>query len=125
MENEDLLWSGVNFMGGIAGQQAAPCGAVSAAALVLGLKYRRPLADEKKAEDARKQSRAEAHEFVKRFTQDFGAIGCYDLTGVDFSNRKEAKRFRRSGMSKEKCDAYVRYAIDLLYEFEQKKPVPA
>jgi len=122
MESEDLLWAAVPFMGGIAGQQAAPCGAVSAAAVFLGLKYRCSLSDEEKAKDARNKSRGEAHEFIKRFTEEFGDITCRNLLGIDFSIRSEAEQFRKSGISKEKCDRFVPYTIDLLYEFDRRNP---
>jgi len=121
MENEDFLWAGVPFMGGIAGQQAAPCGAVSAAAVFLGLKHRCSIADEEKAKDARNKSRAEAAELVKRFTEKFGTITCDGLLGIDLSVPSEAKRFRDAGLFKEKCDRFVPYVIDLLYEFGQRE----
>ena len=122
MENEDLLWAAVPFMGGIAGQQAAPCGAVSAAAVFLGLKFRCSIADEEKAKDARNKSRAEAHELVKRFTEAFGTITCDHLLGIDLSIPSEAKRFGNSGRFKETCDKFVPWVVDLLYEFEERKP---
>ncbi len=40
LDNEDLLWAAIAFSGGIAGQQQAPCGAVSASAVCLGLRHR-------------------------------------------------------------------------------------
>lgn len=122
MENEDFLWAAVPFMGGIAGQQAAPCGAISAATVFLGLKYRCEIADEKKAKDARNKSRAESHELIKRFTDTYGDITCDGLLGVDLSNKEEAKRFRKSGGFKEKCDKYVSFVLAQLYDFEEKKP---
>jgi len=37
---EDILWTGINFMGGFSGQQEAPCGALSAGVHgVLGTPY--------------------------------------------------------------------------------------
>ena len=122
MENEDFLWAAVPFMGGIAGQQAAPCGAVSAATVFLGLKHRCSIADEERAKDAREKSRSEASEFIRRFTGEFGDITCGNLLGIDLSIPSEAKRFRESGISKEKCDRFVPYTIDLLYEFGRRKP---
>lgn len=122
MENEDFLWAAVPLMGGIAGQQAAPCGALSSATVFLGLKYRCSLADEEKAKDARNKSRAEAHELVKRFTDTFDSIACDKLVGVDLSNADETKRFRDSGGFEKKCDKFVAFVIEQLYDFEQVKP---
>ena len=108
-------------MGGIAGQQQAPCGVVSASAIVLGLKYRCSIADEEKAKSARGKSRAEAQELVKRFTDTFDAISCDKLVGVDFSDPDEAKRFNDSGGFRNKCDKFVTFVIEKLYDFEQRK----
>ena len=47
--NEDLLWSCIAFNGGIGGQQQAPCGAVSAAAVCLGLRHSCPLTEKQQA----------------------------------------------------------------------------
>jgi len=115
------LWAAVPLMGGIAGQQAAPCGAVSAGAVFLGLKHRCPMADEKTAKEARKKSRSEAHELVKRFTDKHGSISCSSLLGIDFSIPTEAKQFRDAGLHKVKCDRFVPDVIDLLYAFEERK----
>jgi len=48
IKNKDLLWAATVFRGGIAGNQQAPCGAVSASALALGFRHRRSTAIRKK-----------------------------------------------------------------------------
>ena len=58
LENEDFLWTGIPFLGGIGGFQNAPCGVVSAAAVCLGLRHRCPLADKERAHQARQAVRA-------------------------------------------------------------------
>ena len=118
--NEDMLWAGTAFMGGIAGEQQAPCGAVSASAVCLGLRHRCSLADEDKAEHGRVIARGQASELVQSFTETFGTIICRDLLGFDFSDTEAARQFRESGMWKEKCDNYVQYVIEKLYEFDEK-----
>ena len=118
--DEDLLWAGIAFMGGIAGQQQAPCGAVSAAAVCLGLRHRCSLADKQKAEQARQKVRQDASEVVRSFTNKFGTIICRDLLGFDFSDTEAARRFRESGIWREKCDKYVQSTIEKLFELEQK-----
>ena len=47
--NEDMLWAAIAFNGGIGGQQQAPCGAVSASVVCLGLRHRCPLTETQKA----------------------------------------------------------------------------
>ena len=120
LDNEDLLWAAIAFSGGIAGQQQAPCGAVSASAVCLGLRHRCSLAEKQRAEQARDSIRRDASELVKSFTERFGTIICRDLLGFDFSDAEAARRFRESGIWKEKCDNYVQFVIEKLYELDRK-----
>jgi len=120
-DNEDLLWASTAFNGGIAGQQQAPCGAVSSATVVLGLRHRQPLADKEKAEQARLKTREEASGLVRDFNQKYGTIICRDLIGFDFSKPAEYQRFRESGIAREKCDKYVQFVIEKLYELEKSR----
>ena len=119
--NEDLLWAGIAFNGGIAGQQQAPCGAVSASAVCLGLRHRCSLADKQRAKQSRLDARQNAHELVRDFTEKFGTIICRDLIGIDFSKPDAYRQFQESNISKEKCDKYVQFVIEKLYEFDEKR----
>ena len=119
--NEDFLWAGIPFMAGIRGEQQAPCGAISASAVSLGLRHRCSLADKEKAEQARNNARHYAGKLVRNFTKQFGDITCRGLLGLDFSKPGEYQRFRESGVWKEKCEKYVQYTIEKLYEFEDEK----
>lgn len=118
MENEDLLWAGIPFMSGISGNQQAPCGAVSGAAVALGLRHRCSLADKPSAKKARNIIRKHADQFVKDFNSQFGDFTCRELIQMDFSQPGEYKRFRQSDIWKHKCEKYVQYAIERLYAFE-------
>ena len=117
--NEDLLWPGVAFTGGIGGQQRAPCGAVSAAAICLGVRYRS--FDKQKAKQARLDARQDASELIKSFTEKFGSITCLELVGIDFSKPGGYQQFQESGIWKEKCDNYVQFVIEKLYELDAKR----
>jgi C_GCAxxG_C_C family probable redox protein len=123
LDNEDLLWSCTAFGGGIAGQQQAPCGAISAGAVCLGLRYRCPLEDKQKAKQARLDAEQDASELVRSFAERFGAINCLDLLGIDFSKPGGHQQFHESGISKEKCDNYVQFVIEKLYELDKKRKV--
>jgi len=123
--NEDLLWSAVAFNGGIGGQQQAPCGAVSASAVCLGLRHRCSLADKDRANEARLAARREASEVVRSFAQEFGSIICRDLLGLDLSNPEERRQFAESGIWREKCDKYVQFVIGKLYELDERRDAPA
>ncbi len=118
--NEDMLWSCIAFNGGIGGQQQAPCGAVSASAVCLGLRHRCSLDEMEKAKQARLDARQDASELVRSFTEKFGSIICRDLLGFDFSDAKAYRQFQESGVWKEKCDNYVRFIIEKLYELDER-----
>jgi C_GCAxxG_C_C family probable redox protein len=119
--NEDFLWSCIAFNGGIAGQQQAPCGAISASVVCLGLHYRCPLPDKQRAKQSRLAAREDANKLVQAFTEKFGSIICRDLLGLDFSNPEDYRKFQESNISKEKCDKYVQFVIEKLYEFDEKR----
>jgi hypothetical protein len=116
--NEDFLWAGIPFMAGISGEQQAPCGAVSASAVSLGLRHRCFFADKEKVKQARNAARHYAGKLVRDFTKQFADITCRGLLGLDFSKPGEYQKFLESGVWKEKCEKYVQYTIEKLYEFE-------
>lgn len=121
MQNEDFLWAGIPFLGGIGGFQKAPCGVVSSAAVCLGLRHRSPLADKERAKQARHAIRAFSAKLVNEFNQEFGDITCRGLIGMDFSRSGVYKEFLDSGVWKEKCEKYVAFMIDKLYALENDR----
>ncbi len=121
LDNEELLWSCTAFQGGIGGQREAVCGAISASAVCLGLRHRCSLDVEKKANQARLNARKEASELVESFDKNFGDIICQDLVGVDLSDPEVRRHFRESGMWEEKCNNYVQFVVEKLYELDEKR----
>jgi C_GCAxxG_C_C family probable redox protein len=119
--NEDFLWSCIAFTGGIAGQQQAPCGAISASVVSLGLHHRCPLTDKQRTKQSRLEARQDANMLVGAFTEKFGSITCHDLLGLDFSKPEEYRQFQESNISQEKCDKFVQFVIEKLYEFDEKR----
>lgn len=120
LANEALLWSGIAFTGGIGGQQQAPCGAISGSIICIGLRHHNYATDKQSAKQARLDARQQAAALIKSFTEKFGSIVCLDLVGIDFSKPGEYQRFQESGISKEKCDRYVQFVIEKLYEVDKK-----
>ncbi|MDQ1333631.1 MAG: hypothetical protein QG552_581 [Thermodesulfobacteriota bacterium] len=118
LDNEDFLWSCIAFMGGISGQQEAPCGAVSASAVCLGLRHRCSLSDKEKARQSRTMIRYYASKLVRDFQDKFGNITCADLLGIDLSKPGAYQTFHESGVWNDKCNRYVGFVIEKLYEFE-------
>jgi C_GCAxxG_C_C family probable redox protein len=120
--NEDLLWAGTVFQGGIAGQQRAPCGAVSSAAVCLGLRHRCSLADKEKAGQARKAASEDAEELVRSFVERFGELTCLGLLGVELLDDNAVKQAVESGLM-DGCDDQIQFVIEKLYELDEKRSV--
>jgi hypothetical protein len=121
LDNEDFLWAGIPFIGGIGGVQDAPCGVVSASALCLGLRHRCSLNDKEAAKQARHAIRAFSAKIVAEFKQHFGDIICRELIKMDFSKPGEYQKFLESGIWKDKCMKYAAFMIDRLYELERDR----
>jgi hypothetical protein len=119
-KNEDLLWASAALWGGIGGQSKGPCGAVASAAVCLGLRHRRPLADKDAVARAREAAFREAGELAREFIEEFGALSCFDLVGVDFTEPGALDRARQTGAFA-KCADFMRFAVGKLYELEEKR----
>jgi C_GCAxxG_C_C family probable redox protein len=119
--NEDFLWAGITFFGGISRDQEAPCGAVTGGAVALGLRYRCALADKEKAKQARNDAREDAGQLVRDFKKQFGGMSCGTLLGIDFSEPGGYQRFQESGVWKDKCYKYIEYVVEKLYELDNGK----
>jgi C_GCAxxG_C_C family probable redox protein len=121
LKNKDFLWAATAFQGGIAGEQQAPCGAISGATIALGLRHRVATDDKEKVKKARDTACEEAAELVRSFEEKFGAITCIELLGVDFKDEGAMKRAIESRLFEQKCDNQVLYVIEKLYEFEKRR----
>src|SRR4030042_41801 len=79
--------------------------------------------DKQKAKQARLDVRKDAHELVRDFTERFDTIICLDLVGTDFSKPGGYQQFLESGVWKDRCDSYVQFVIEKLYEMDEKRRV--
>lgn len=118
MKNEDYLWSGIHFMGGVAGDHRATCGALSGAAVCLGLRAICSFEDKAKAKASRNQSRVHAGKLVKDFGEKFGHVACKELLGIDLDVPGAYQKFRNSDIPEKKCYQYVYYLVEELFELE-------
>jgi hypothetical protein len=122
LKNTDFLWAGMTLWGGFGGQQQqGTCGAVAGGVVFLGLKHRTPLKDKEKVASAKKAANAEAGELAKDFFRNFGAVSCLELTGVDFSDEKAFKEAKAGGLFEKKCDKFVAFVIEKMYELDEKR----
>jgi hypothetical protein len=110
-----------SISGGIGGYQDAPCGVVSASAVCLGLHHHCPLSEKERAKQARHAVRIFSAKIVTEFKRHFGGITCQGLIGLDFSKPGEYAKFLESGIWRDKCEKYVEFMIEKLYELEDDK----
>ncbi|MDD5288167.1 MAG: Uxx-star family glutaredoxin-like (seleno)protein [Dehalococcoidales bacterium] len=123
LDDEGILWAGIAFNGGIGGQNSAPCGAISAATIALGLRHRCPMDDKQKTKQERLNAREDASQLVKNFIEKFGSIICRDLLKLDFTKPEQLRYFQESGISKEKCDKYVQFVLEKLFELDENRNI--
>jgi len=103
----ELVALAKQFGGGIAGT-GETCGAVTGAALALGLlDYQDPETAGPAA------SRTALQDFIQRFATEFGALRCRDLTGFDLRTPEGHDAFVKSGTN-ECCRSFVGWMCDQL-----------
>jgi len=94
------------FGGGIARSQNI-CGALSGAAMGIGLAHGR-----NDGHGDRLPSYWRIQQLLQKFKERFKSLDCRTLTGIDFSNPEEVARDGQR-IHHEVCGAYVRFAIEL------------
>ncbi|MDP2900495.1 MAG: C-GCAxxG-C-C family protein [Candidatus Bathyarchaeota archaeon] len=115
-----------NFGGGIAGWGEI-CGAVSGAAMAIGLAYGTD-GDEKKTtfDDLRGRERKITQEFIESFEERWGHLGCCALLGckdcTPEARAKHAEELKARGENH--CDEYVDWAAEKTLDIVQRNPRP-
>ncbi len=93
--------------GGLA-YSGGPCGAISGAALAVGLLAARRITDHVKA-------KAAARRITARLMDEFGdahaATDCRDLIGMDLGTESGHREFIASGIWRERCMAQIEFAV--------------
>lgn len=97
--------------GGGMGRMGETCGTVTAAIMVLGLKFGCTTADDLKA---RENGYAVAREFIHRFKGRNISVLCRDLLDCDISTSEGMKRAREEGLIKQHCPRFVKDAAEIL-----------
>ena len=110
LDEETAIRLSEGFGGGMAGL-GKTCGAVSAAYMVLGLKYGRDKRDDL---EAKAVTNAKVQEFTRRFKEKFEFDLCLDLLGgyEIFTDELKAKAREQGAFSN--CSDYVATAAELL-----------
>jgi C_GCAxxG_C_C family probable redox protein len=122
-QDPDLVATAGYFGGGIGGMGEA-CGAVTGAALALGLRDCQKAArdengehqgdgrgDEKGDDHGEDPTRAELQAMLRDFSREFGTRRCAELTGHDLSTPEGMDLFRKSEI-RERCSTYVSWVCD-------------
>jgi len=103
-----IKMSGV-FGGGLA-HQGHVCGAVSAALMIIGMKYNGIEPDYA----SREHGFAIGTDFIEEFESRHQTIDCRELTGCDLSTPEGLKRFQDAGILRNICPRWVREAAEIL-----------
>jgi len=103
----DLVTVARYFGGGIGGMGEA-CGAVTGAAMALGL---RDLWLTEQSPNLRPRTTERLQELIRGFRSQFGTCRCADLTGFDLSNPAERELFVKSEVH-DRCADYVGWVCD-------------
>jgi C_GCAxxG_C_C family probable redox protein len=111
----DLVPKVATGFGGGIGRCGSVCGALTGGVLALSIRYG--------TNEASVEERIKAYEvvqeFYRRFEKQNGSVLCRELIGYDLSDPKQLDEAHKAKVSEEKCDAFVRKAVETLVEITQ------
>jgi C_GCAxxG_C_C family probable redox protein len=110
IENELVPRIATAFGGGMSGTGAV-CGAVTGAAMAIGIKHGR-----EDATEPRDQAYDLFREFRRRFEAEMGHIGCRELTGFDLSTPEGLEAYWNSDVPVRVCLRAGGVAFDIVLE---------
>jgi len=110
LDRETALRVSEGFVGGIA-CLGGTCGAVTGAVMVLGLRYGRTQADDRKALAKTVRS---VREFVRCFEERNGTSACSELLGCKIDTPEREQEAGRRGLFSSVCPKAVRDAAEIL-----------
>jgi C_GCAxxG_C_C family probable redox protein len=112
LERSTAFRIGEGFAGGIAGM-GKTCGAVAGASMVIGLKYGRRRAKDRKARD---RTAKLIKEFVSQFQDRNKSIECRELIGCEIDTPERMRAARKKGLFTTVCPELVRDAAEIIEE---------
>jgi C_GCAxxG_C_C family probable redox protein len=118
-----IIRAASNMGGGVSGWGSV-CGAVSGAAMALGLIFGTNGDEEMEIyKEKREKMRAFTQEYFKDFEDKWGTVRCIDLLGVDFRTPEGKKRYETMKEREETlCGEYVEWtAVKILEMLERKE----
>jgi C_GCAxxG_C_C family probable redox protein len=100
-----------SVLGGGIGRTGHVCGAVSGAALIIGMKF--GTTDPSNAQ-AKELPYNKTNELLERFRAENKTILCRELVSADMRNPEELKKAREAGIFQQKCPLFVASAGRIL-----------
>ena len=120
MNEEDAVKMASALGGGI-GRTGNICGAVSGAALVIGMKFG---STDNKAKHSRAKAYQKAKELLGKFAAQNNSVLCKELLGYDISTDEGLKQVRESGVMVQKCPKLVFSAAKILESIINETQIP-
>lgn len=111
----DLVPKVATGFGGGIGRCGSVCGALTGGVLALSIRYGTNGA----SVEERIRAYEVVQEFYRRFEKQNGSVLCRELIGYDLSDPKQLDEAHKANVSEEKCDAFVRKAVETLVEITQ------
>ena len=109
--NEEDAVKMASALGGGVGRNGHICGAVSGAALIIGMKYGTTDPTDFQAKET---AYNKTSELLKRFSAENKTVLCKDLISYDLKNPEELKKAREAGIFQKKCPLFVASAGKIL-----------
>jgi C_GCAxxG_C_C family probable redox protein len=118
--NEEEAVKMTSVMGGGIGRTGHICGAVSSAALIIGMKFG---STDNTVKHARAKAYQKAKELLEKFAAKNKSILCKELLDYDISTREGLAQARESGVMVQKCPKLVFSAAKILESIISETPV--
>jgi C_GCAxxG_C_C family probable redox protein len=100
-------------LGGGLGYTSGTCGAVTGAALVIGLKYGKVTIGDNVAKE---KTYAKVHHLVDEFRKRNGSVACTDLIGYNLSLPEEFAQAKEKNAAATRCPKFIQDAAEILEE---------
>lgn len=112
LETDTALKLADGFGGGM-GRIGLTCGAVTGAFMVISLKHGRIKSEDK---DSKDKTNFLINEFVRRFEEKHGNLGCRELLGCSIGTQDGYAYAKENNLFERKCNQYVVDAAEILDE---------
>lgn len=118
LPEDQCLKAACGFGGGI-GRQQLTCGAVTGAAMALGLKYGKSLND---PEEKKTETYSKVRELFSEFQNLHGSVNCRELLkGLDMNNPDDHMRITELRLFEILCEKYVADAVGITEKLMEKE----